>query len=60
MVRLGVDVGIIQELDHKTLNELFIMIQPAHLQKIEGKKLNTFERDTKRADVIRGKLNGKT
>lgn len=60
MVRLGVDVGIIQELDHKTLNELFIMIQPSHLQKIEGKKLNTQERDIKRADVIRGKLNSKT
>jgi protein arginine kinase len=56
MVRLGVDVGLIEKLDHKTLNELFIMIQPAHLQKIEGKKLNTFERDTKRAEVIREKL----
>jgi len=32
------------------------MIQPAHLQKIEGKKLNAFERDTKRAAVIRQKL----
>ncbi|MBF0485291.1 MAG: protein arginine kinase [Candidatus Omnitrophica bacterium] len=59
MVRLGVDVGIIEGLDHKILNELFIMIQPAHLQKIEAKKLNTFERDTKRAQVIREKLQGK-
>ncbi|NTV28716.1 MAG: protein arginine kinase [Candidatus Omnitrophica bacterium] len=58
MVRLGVDVGIIRELAPKTMNELFIMIQPAHLQKIEGKKLNTLERDTKRAQVIREKLNG--
>ena len=59
MVRLGVDVGIIRDLDNKTLNELFIMIQPAHLQKIDGKKLNTFERDTKRAEVIRSRLNEK-
>lgn len=58
MVRFGVDVGIIRELDLKTLNELFIMIQPAHLQKIDGKKLNTLERDTKRAQVIREKLSG--
>ena len=58
MVRLGIDVGVIQELDHKVINELFIMIQPAHLQKIEGKKLGTAERDTKRADVIRERLKG--
>jgi len=56
MVRLGLDMGILKHVDHKALNELFIMIQPAHLQKIEGKKLNAFERDTKRAAVIRQKL----
>ncbi|MBF0619641.1 MAG: protein arginine kinase [Candidatus Omnitrophica bacterium] len=59
MVRLGVDVGLVTDLDPKALNELFIMIQPAHLQKIEVKKLSTFERDTKRAQVIREKLNGR-
>jgi protein arginine kinase len=59
MVRLGLDMGILKHVDHKALNELFIMIQPAHLQKIEGKKLNAFERDTKRAAVIRQKLGGK-
>ncbi len=56
MVRLGIDMGILKDVNHKALNELFIMIQPAHLQKIEGKKLNAFERDTKRAVVIRDKL----
>ncbi|MBF0569324.1 MAG: protein arginine kinase [Candidatus Omnitrophica bacterium] len=59
MVRLGIDVGIIQDMDHLTINELFLMIQPAHLQKIEGKKLGTFERDHKRAQVIRDRLKGK-
>jgi protein arginine kinase len=58
MVRLGIDMGLIKEVNHKALNELFIMIQPAHLQKIEGKRLNAFERDTKRASVIRQKLGG--
>ena len=58
MVRLGVDMGILKNVDSKILNELFIMIQPAHLQKIEGKKLNAFERDTKRAAVIRQKVGG--
>ncbi len=56
MVRFGIDMGILKGVDHKALNELFIIIQPAHLQKIEGKKLNAFERDTKRAAVIRQKL----
>ncbi len=56
MVRLGVDVGVITDLDPKALNELFIMIQPAHLQKIEGKKLSTAERDTRRAQLIREKF----
>ncbi|MBI4309235.1 MAG: protein arginine kinase [Candidatus Omnitrophica bacterium] len=58
MARLGVDMGILKNVDHKAINELFIVIQPAHLQKIEGKKLNAFERDTKRAAVIRQKLGG--
>jgi protein arginine kinase len=58
MVRLGIDMGILKDVGHKTINQLFLMIQPAHLQKIEGKKLNAFERDTKRASLIRQKLGG--
>ena len=58
MVRLGADVGIIKDVDRATINELFIMIQPAHLQKLEGKKLSSQERDEKRASLIRTKLGG--
>lgn len=58
MVRLGIDMGVVQDIDRRTINELFIMIQPAHLQKIEGKKLSSTARDTKRASVIRQKLGG--
>jgi len=53
-----VDVGIITDLAPTTLNELFIMIQPAHLQKIEGKKLGASERDVRRAQLIREKFQG--
>lgn len=56
MVRLGIDVGVVKDVDKATMNELFIMIQPAHLQKIEGKKLSAPERDEKRAKLIRSKL----
>ena len=58
MVRLGIDVGVIRDVDRSTINELFIMIQPAHLQKLDGKKLNAPERDEKRANLIRTKLGG--
>ena len=56
MVRLGSDLAVINEIDKRTINELFIIIQPAHLQKIEGKKLSQQERDIKRAQIIRQKL----
>jgi protein arginine kinase len=58
MVRLGIDLKILKDMDLETINELFITIQPAHLQKIEGKKLSASERDTQRAHLIRQKLGG--
>jgi len=58
MVRLGIDLGIIKNVPNRVINELLIMIQPAHLQKIEGKKLSASARDTKRASIIREKLGG--
>jgi protein arginine kinase len=57
MVRLGSDLGLIKDIDRRKVNELFIIIQPAHLQKIENKKLSAQERDIKRAQLIRNKLN---
>ncbi len=57
-VRLGVDLGLVKDLDRRIVNELFISTQPAHLQKLEGKKLGAAERDVKRAALIRRKLGG--
>jgi protein arginine kinase len=56
MVRLGSDLGMIKDLDRRTINELFIITQPAHLQKMVQKKLSAQERDIKRAQIIREKL----
>jgi len=56
LIRLGVDLGVIIDIDRRTLNELFIYMQPAHLQKLEGRKLSSAERDMRRADLIRSKL----
>ena len=56
MVRLGVDLGLLKDINRAALNELFIITQPAHLQKIEDKKLSAQERDVKRAELIRNRL----
>jgi len=59
-VRLGVDLGLMNGLDRKIVNEMFIFSQPAHLQKLEGKALSAKERDTKRAQLIRSRLGGQS
>jgi len=56
LVRLGCDLGLIKDINRRHVNELFLLIQPAHLQKIEDKKLTSQERDIKRAELIRSKL----
>ncbi len=56
LVRLGVDLNLIQKVDRSLITELFIITQPAHLQKIERKKLNPNERDVKRAQIVRDKI----
>lgn len=56
LVRLGVDLGVIKQLDRTLVNELFVITQPAHLQKLEKKKLGPSQRDVKRAEIIREKL----
>ncbi len=58
-IRLGVNMGILKDLSIKTVNEIFILTQPAHLQKMEGKELGTLQRDAARAEFIRGKLGEK-
>jgi len=57
MVRLGCDMKMVADIARSRINELFIITQPAHLQKIEGKKLSSQERDVKRAELIRNRLN---
>ncbi|MBM3246213.1 MAG: protein arginine kinase [Candidatus Omnitrophica bacterium] len=56
MLRLGCDLKIVKDIDRRVINELFILTQPAHLQKIENKRLSSQERDVQRAKIIRDKL----
>ncbi|AIQ65761.1 ATP:guanido phosphotransferase [Paenibacillus stellifer] len=55
-VRLGVDVGILQEPSISVLNELNVKTQPGFLQKTFGDKLNAAERDMYRAKLLRETL----
>jgi len=57
LLRLGIDLGIIKNLEKELINSLFIIIQPSHLQKIYKKKLSHQERDSIRASLLRDKLN---
>src|SRR3954469_15457623 len=56
-LRMGVNLGRIKEVDIPTVNELFLLTQSAHLQKIMGRKLEGDVRRAARADFIRHKLN---
>ena len=56
LLRLGVDMKLIKRIDIHTVNELFILAQPAHLQKHTGKLLDGETRDIARATLIREKL----
>jgi len=55
-VRLGVNLGLIDDLAMQNVNELFIQTQPAHLQKIRHQRLESAERNVMRAAFIRQRL----
>jgi len=56
LIILGVDLGIMPTTLKEQVNDLFIKTQPAHLQRLAGKKLNAEERDALRADTLRTQL----
>jgi protein arginine kinase len=55
-VRLGVNLGLIDDINIATVNELFIHTQPAHLQKKMGAVLDGEERNAARARYLRTRL----
>ena len=58
LVRLGANLGRLAEVDLATINSLFLLTQPAHLQKILGKKMTAQEQSEARAAFIRRRLGG--
>jgi protein arginine kinase len=56
-VRMGVNLGLIQDLRIADINDLFIRTQPAHLQKLSGGELASNDRNIERARYLRHHLN---
>ena len=55
-VRLGVDLGLLDGVTRRDLNEIMLASQPASLQKTSGKQLSDTERDVLRSELVRKKL----
>ena len=57
-LRMGINLGRVKDIDINKVNELFLLTQPAHLQKLQGKKLEGDARRAVRAEFIRQRLGG--
>lgn len=55
-VRLGVRMGRFDKIDITTVNELFLLCQPAHLQKSCAASMDGPSRSVARADLLRERL----
>lgn len=55
-LRLGIDLGMMEHLNHSMLNELMVLIQPGFLQHYAKGALTSSERDVMRATLIRERL----
>lgn len=56
LLRMGIDLGCFPKVDRTLADELFMVTQPAHLQKGFAEKLSADERDLMRADMLRERL----
>tara|TARA_B100000809_G_scaffold98051_1_gene96611 strand:- start:5239 stop:6312 length:1074 start_codon:yes stop_codon:yes gene_type:complete len=55
-LRMGVNLGLIDNLEIPVINKLFIHTQPAHLQKLRGMLLDTADRNAERAHYLQKHL----
>jgi len=55
-VRMGINLGLIPNVEIPTVNKLFIHTQPAHLQKLRGVELDTVDRNIERAMYLQRHL----
>lgn len=55
-LRMGVNLGRIDAIDVRGINELLLLCQPAHLQRINTTAMSASERRQARADLVRRRL----
>lgn len=55
-LRMGVNLGRIETVDIRTINGLFLLTQPAHLQRLTGQEMDAASRRVARAKLIRQRL----
>jgi len=55
-VRLGIDLGIIEDIESTILNQLMVIIRPATLQVLKGEEMTIEDRHIYRAQLIRERL----
>ena len=58
-VRLGAETGVIKHISVENLDHMLTLIQPAYIQKMYGRMLNSSERDIRRATLVREMIEGK-
>ncbi len=56
LLRLGLDLGLFPDTARTLVDELIMLIQPAHLQTRYSDKMSPDERDIRRADMMRDAL----
>ena len=52
-VKMGTDMGIIKELNDEKVSKIYFYINPANLQKYFGETFEGYDRDIKRAEMIK-------
>lgn len=57
-IRMGISLGLIDDVQVGTVNKLFLQTQPAHLQKLHGRILSSADRHAQRASFLQRHLMG--
>ena len=52
-IKIGTDLGILQEISDSKVRKLYLYTKPANLQKYFGEQYDKIEQDIKRAEVIK-------
>ncbi len=55
-VRLGIHAGLISDASDQAVNQLILLTQPAHLQRVLNREMDQAQRREARADLVRERL----